>query len=356
MNSINSTVTIPFVIISKDKGDSLINEINTGNDVVVAFGDKTGISTSDVGVYKEYALWSRWGTYPIGYLYLPDERFGAWVFNHGTTDQTNLALELWFSIASNSANDTTFTSPSFSLNAGDSVFIDFNFPFMHNVDTLTATLDTLNYGYNIIGATDSDTLDNTISNYVLGNGRRISQTYISTEDFSKIDYFLSFSENSPQVFHYIVNDRGNIQGISHDPRCLEIPRLAISRKPPEVSVEMHVGGSVEISNWDGTSFLPDNFLSFDDFQFNSVTGDSVFIEPLGHLGPYDTPMSVTILDMLTAVNLGYTSDMYFDEIYRQTGIANYMHFQLDGTSPLNIVHETYITPVFFAEAIVTGGS
>lgn len=356
MNSVNSSVTIPFVVISKDKGDSLINEINAGNDVVVAFGDKTGISTSDIGIYKEYALWSRWGTYPIGYLYLPDERFGAWVFNHGTTDQTNLALELWFSVASNSANDTTFTSPSFSLNAGDSVFIDFNFPFEHDVQNVSTSVDTMNYGYNIIGATDNDTLDNAISNYVLGNGEMLSQSYISSEDLSQVDYFLSLNDSSFQTYHYFLNDRGNITGLSHQPECLVDPKILFVSQGPSTNqfVEVEVGISEELSNWNGNTIpMLETFIGIANADL-TPPNDTTFFSLLGFLGPYGQPMSATFINVMGKVNIGYVSDMYFDEIYRQTGIANYFHHTQFNQSQVHV--ETYLTPVFFSGVEPTGTS
>ena len=62
-DGLSSSITIPFVIVSSGKGDSLIQRISENDIVVASFGDKTGASVTDVGIYKEFSLWSRYGVF-----------------------------------------------------------------------------------------------------------------------------------------------------------------------------------------------------------------------------------------------------------------------------------------------------
>ena len=82
-DSLSNQINIPFVIISKDEGDNIINSINGGESVVITMGNKQGQNAVDIGMYMDRALWSSFAYYPNTGKIFPDTSFGTWVYNQG---------------------------------------------------------------------------------------------------------------------------------------------------------------------------------------------------------------------------------------------------------------------------------
>jgi len=188
-DSIDTNITIPFIIISNDIGENLLSELNSFATIVVSFGDKTGTSTNDVGIYKETSWWSMYGCIPFNKLTLPDTLWGSWVYNHGTDTANNVQLRFYFEINNSFINYyNEVTSIPFNIPPSDSVYIPLALKYNHTLWTAQNN-DTLKYGYQLINFIDSDTLDNTIENYI-----------IATNDILSISYQREFQQQNTQDY------------------------------------------------------------------------------------------------------------------------------------------------------------
>ncbi|MDX1349685.1 MAG: PA domain-containing protein, partial [Putridiphycobacter sp.] len=118
-------VTIPVVMISTSTGQLLYDEIMGGNDVSVFIGNKFGYFANDIGVGQKDVLRARQFATPIA-LAANDTEFsvpvGAWVYNFGTNNQTNVTLNAKVSLGATVLYDETSTAVA-NLASGDSVWI-----------------------------------------------------------------------------------------------------------------------------------------------------------------------------------------------------------------------------------------
>ncbi len=175
-DTVYAGVNIPFVIISSDIGDSLLNALSGGSICIVSFGDKTGTINSDVGIYMESSWWTQYGTLPLVDFKLPDSIWGTWVYNHGTDTAYNVGLTFFYEWTIDTITivpDTTLAN--FNIAPLDSVYVEFEYKLPDNSYSFNWE-DTLRYGYKLLYA-DSDTLDNAIENYVVGTYDVISFTH-----------------------------------------------------------------------------------------------------------------------------------------------------------------------------------
>lgn len=158
----SSLITIPFIIISKDEGDSIISAIGESENVTVSFGDKTGIQSSDLGIYMETSIWSSYGIYPLkDQSYFTDTLLGAWIYNHSNSPVNDAQLKFYLRGKASSINEEII-SPEVIIPAHDSIYIPISFPVI--ID-FTSEINGLDYGYKIFSSlTDSDTLDNHLTN------------------------------------------------------------------------------------------------------------------------------------------------------------------------------------------------
>lgn len=159
-------VTIPFIIISRGTGDSLFLHLEQNTDCVVSFGDKTGWTTNDLGIYMESSWWSMYGVFPFDELKFTDSTWGTWIYNHGDTDAIDAELTFyykWKNGATQHYLDTTFTS--LFVPAQDSLYFDFVFTIPDSIKYHN-DIDTLFYGY-ALSYNDDDSLDNQVENYIL---------------------------------------------------------------------------------------------------------------------------------------------------------------------------------------------
>jgi hypothetical protein len=320
-------ITIPFVIISKVKGDSMVQRILSNNDVVVSFGEKSGANTVDVGIYKEYSLWSRYGIFPFEYYKLPDEQFGTWVYNRGTTDVNNLQVKLWFyhNDLYPQHNVDSLSSP-FDLPAGDSVFVNFDFEYDHVNDGFSIDqADPITYGYELVGITDDDTLDNNISMIIYSEGDLISNSYSSSEfntDFSEVDYFI---EGSPLP----------IDSIGY---CLYMPfKYEVFDGvfcAPVFPLVQGLPGSEQVLYIRDVSFM--NQQAYfgpayaGSFYYGEPQTDTIYAEPF-FLNSEKMSSDRDIVASLLIVGsnqLGFSSDMYHDEHIRQGNLPTYFRKDL----------------------------
>ncbi len=156
-------VTIPFIIISKDEGDSLLTSLSAGETAIVSFGDKTTSLNSDLGIYMERSIWSSYGYFKLeGNTYFTDTLLGSWIYNHGNSIVNDAQLQFYLK-GKSSTLDYAVTSEEIQILPGDSVYVPLSFPFI--ID-FSGEMNGLDYGYSIISSTvDEDTLDNYLQKY-----------------------------------------------------------------------------------------------------------------------------------------------------------------------------------------------
>lgn len=156
--SFGAQVTIPVIMISDVDGDAIHDALEAGDIVVAFIGEKNGYYGDDLGFKIADILRADANAFPIQLAQNASEfntQLGGWVFNYGTNDQTGITLNV---TVDNGSNLYDQTSSSFSLLAGDSVFItmpDFNMP--------SYTAGTYDITYSIdYAVTDEYDNDNTI--------------------------------------------------------------------------------------------------------------------------------------------------------------------------------------------------
>lgn len=318
----SSLINIPFVIISKDEGDSLMNAIANGETAVVSFGDKTSINNFDLGIYMETSIWSSYGYYPLrNSSYFTDTLLGAWIYNHGNSTVSDAQLKFYLK-GMTSAIDYEIISGPQTINPGDSIYVPISFP---EIIDFNAENYGLKYGYDLLSAIiDSDTLDNRISNFlftkkdvsIFGNdlGGIISPSfYNDTTGLNYLDYFLTADLATWNHLGYRV--------IKFIPGC--ICEIVLSKYPNDFTNNTIVS-VYNLANWDGTNFFSGStFLldsGYDSFMTSSRNHYSTF--------RYDIVSdTIGIVFEAELKNVGFTSDMYHDEKRRQSMTNNILFYE-----------------------------
>ncbi len=332
-DALSSSITIPFVIISRGKGDSLIQRMAENEIVVASFGDKTGVNTTDLGMYKEFSLWSRYGIFPFGQYFLPDNHFGTWIYNHGITDASNVQVKLWFYHDPNYSfhNKDTLSAP-FDLTAGDSVFIAFNYEYDHiDLGDAMERTNPLKYGYEIMNTSDDDTLDNKMHQIIFAEYEQISNSYFGDSfgnSFSQVDYFIEGSPESNDSIGY----------------CLYMP-IKINENSaflcyPKVPI---VGGAIDAQQ---IVSVHDVLIGNQEVIFNNLYNEGSYnvwnianpyysyYQPWNPFQPIvqNTDFVACIRTSLST-DLGFTSDMYHDEQIRQGYLPTYFRKVISSLDP-----------------------
>jgi hypothetical protein len=155
--AVGGSVTIPVIMVSQADGAIIYNQMMT-EDVVVFIGNKTGLYMDDLGLVTDRARRTNGYAIPSQLAQNASEfntAVGAWVYNYGQNDQTNITLN---AVVNNGMNVYDQTSPAFDLVSGDSIYVDlpdFNLPtYPAGTYTLTYTVD--------FGAADEYAGDNSI--------------------------------------------------------------------------------------------------------------------------------------------------------------------------------------------------
>lgn len=151
------SVTIPVVMVSDATGATLVNAM-AGNDVVVFIGSKTGFYGDDLGFYKKDILRAEEVSIPSMLAQNATEysvpNLGAWVFNYGSNDQTNVTVTVDITLNGNSIYNQT--SAATSILSGDSAY--FTLPAFSQT-SYTVGYYYMNYSISS-NATDQFTADN----------------------------------------------------------------------------------------------------------------------------------------------------------------------------------------------------
>ena len=173
---LSSSITIPFIVISEHIGDALIDDIFTGTDVVVSFGNKQNVHANDLGIYMERSWWSQYGSMDFESLNLPDSVWGTWVYNHGTNNATNVQVTFSMIPKNDSTQYVEVTSAPFDLISGDSVYVPLELYF-RPIEGTFQQAGYVFYGYELSGFVDDDTLDNRLENYIWSEDEIVSHVY-----------------------------------------------------------------------------------------------------------------------------------------------------------------------------------
>ncbi len=97
-------VTIPVIMVETNTGDLLYDEITNGGTVTAFIGNKFGYFGDDIGISQSDVLRARQFATPIG-LAADNTEFsvplGAWIYNYGANDQTNVSINATVTLAGN---------------------------------------------------------------------------------------------------------------------------------------------------------------------------------------------------------------------------------------------------------------
>lgn len=153
------SVTIPVIMISQADGLAMRSQIVNGTPVIAFIGNKTGYYDDDLGMVNTNVLRTNGNGIPVQLAQNASEFstvVGAWVYNYGNNDQTNITLN---AKVNNGADVYDETSTAFSLVSGDSAYISFPDFSLASYPVGDYTLVyTLNYG-----VTDEYSNDNTVT-------------------------------------------------------------------------------------------------------------------------------------------------------------------------------------------------
>jgi len=169
------SVTIPVVMIGDDAGAILVEEMQNGP-VEVFIGNKTGFYPNDLGMLNRSVLRSKASAMPSLLAQTNadyDFQVGAWVYNFGFQDQTNLTLNATVEVGGVEVYNETSANVD-SLLAGDSVYLTLP-------DFSLATYD--DGYYNMVYSVVSDSVDFYDFDNQLG-----ADFYINPTDFSYATY------------------------------------------------------------------------------------------------------------------------------------------------------------------------
>jgi len=169
------SVTIPTVMIGDDSGATLVAEMGNGP-VVVFIGNKTGFYPNDIGLLNRSMLRPKSSVTPMLLAENGTEynfEVGAWVYNFGFQDQTNVTLTASAEVDGDNVYTETST-PIALLPSGDSAWVTLpNFAL--------ASYDAGYYDF--FYTVDSDSVDNyTFDNTVPAH------FYLNETDFSYASY------------------------------------------------------------------------------------------------------------------------------------------------------------------------
>lgn len=169
------SVTIPTVMIGDASGATLVAEMENGP-VEVFIGNKTGFYPNDIGLLNRSMLRSKASAMPALLAQTnADYEFevGAWVYNFGFQDQTNITLNATAEVGGNVVYDETSTNVAL-LAAGDSIYLTLP-------DFSLATYETGYYDFFYTLQSDS------VDNYEFDN-EAPAHFYINETDFSYATY------------------------------------------------------------------------------------------------------------------------------------------------------------------------
>lgn len=311
---LSNQITIPFMVVSKDEGDSLIYATQQGEICQVSFGSKKDVFSNDIGIYKEKALWSSYGYYRLyNGDHFTDTTVGTWVFNNGTTNATNLQLKFFIQGQLSGIYDEVISAP-FDLNSHDSVFIEL--PYLATTMDYSNETSGVDYGYEIIGSlNDNDTLDNRISMALYFKTIDISLGYLY--DVCSPSYFNFDSGNDED--DYVFGD----EGYAEYDLCLnfyrEFPTCIFS-----ADVKSGFGAYFSLLlNFD--NYVPDSVMFFDSLNSLSIAYSyyNSFYQNQSSFMNFNEIVDITEVKNMGVYfenlvsNVYFTTDMYHDERYRQ---------------------------------------
>ncbi|MBL1279768.1 MAG: T9SS type A sorting domain-containing protein [Fluviicola sp.] len=350
-DSIDSLITIPFVIISNDIGEQLFNEITAFTTVIVSFGDKTGTSTTEVGIYKESSWWSMYGCFPFESLSLQDTLWGSWVYNHGTDTASNLQLRFYFELNNSTINYyDEVNSATFNIPPLDSIYIPLLLSYNHTQWT-TFDNDTMKYGYQILNAIDNDTLDNKIENYIISTYDILSHSYQreyqlqNTKDYTiKLGGFVDVYQRY-EVIDYDVWGYLNF--------ILNIPLDTLGSN---ISTDLLVLNGDSIN--DVRQIPSSSFLDFTSLNMNSYTivpfSECIDLDYLTMSNPTNYfNIIFNYLYMINSPGVLFTSDMYHDLRYESD--STFLAFIDQGNPTVLIPFDARLTPTHYVQVIHSEG-
>jgi len=136
-------VTIPVIMITQADGAILNQQIHAGQSVVGFIGNKLFYYADDLGFQRTDVLRANGNAIPSALASTAADfsiDLGAWAYNYGTNDQTNITVNTKIMQGATSVYDQT--SAPFDLESGDSVFVDMP---VFSLPTYTPGDYTLNY-------------------------------------------------------------------------------------------------------------------------------------------------------------------------------------------------------------------
>jgi hypothetical protein len=153
-----SNVTIPAVMISMEDGALIRDQIESGTEVVMFIGSKTGLYANDAGMYGRHTLKAKSSATPILLAQNAAEfnvPTGTWVTNYGYEDQTNVKVNAEITFGGNQVYYNE--SAPFNLASGDSIYVSLGTFSQANY---ALGLYTLTYTIVLDGITDDYPEDN----------------------------------------------------------------------------------------------------------------------------------------------------------------------------------------------------
>lgn len=339
---LSNQITIPFIVVSKDEGDSLIYATQQGEICQVSFGSKKDVFSNDIGIYKEKALWSSYGYYRLyNGDHFTDTVVGTWVFNNGTTNATNLQLKFFIQGQLSGIYDEVISAP-FDLNSHDSIFIEL--PYLATTMDYSNETSGVDYGYELLGySNDEDTLDNRIS----------MPLYFKTIGVAG-DY--GYDVCSPSYFN---NQTGDNENDFYSGSGVYSLALSFYREYPACinDVTIKTDGTIDyasildLSNYqfspttfyDSFPSIEVGFCAWPHYQLWNLQNEFMsFLE----ISPFAEINEIGIYFDFIYGGLYFTTDMYHDERYRQHPERKPLFFDISGYKPLN---SSIIPCVFFSQ-------
>ncbi len=351
-DSVDTNITMPFIIISRDIGDSLFSELTTSTNIIVSFGDKTSTTVNDVGIYKETSWWSMYGCFPFESLTLQDTLWGSWVYNHGTDTASNLQLKFYFELNNGIINyyDEVNSLP-FNIPPLDSIYIPLLLSYNHTQWT-TFDNDTMRYGYQLLNAIDSDTLDNKIESYILSTGDILSHSYQREyQNQNAKDYTIQLGNFFEVYQRYEVID-SDVWGYLNF--ILNIP--LDSPGGGSISTDLFIYNGDSINN---VSQIPSSsFLDFTSLNMNNYTivpfSECIDLDYLTMSNPSNYfNIILSYLYEISSPGVLFTSDMYHD--LRHESDSAFLAFLEQGNPAVLIPFDVRLTPTHYVQVIHSEG-
>ncbi|GAB5417247.1 MAG: hypothetical protein Crog4KO_21130 [Crocinitomicaceae bacterium] len=337
-DSLSSQVNIPFVIISEDEGDAIINAINSGDTVVVNMGNKQGQNSIDLGMRMDRAMWSSFAYYPPINGIFPESDFGVWVYNYGQQDVQNIQVEFWIDESQFSYSDV---SDSIDLLQGDSIYIPF-----YITTTPPGFYSQMDYGYQIHNVSgDTDTLDNRLVWKMYNselNGGFISRTFVNTNSLqnTECDFLydsgvttessIGFSCNTEDIICWTYAYVGMYAEAGDEifVNLMELDDFSSPYSPTQGTLSQF---GFEYPSQSGVQFLPFILQYSLDLHIKDTSG--VYVQYFNSYG--------------LNFQLAFTTDMYHDERRRREPFHD-VHIYIDGID--SIALDPKLTELIFVEA------